>query len=152
MSTTSGISSMRAASVPKVASGQAASSSPQQNINNLFQQIDSAGSGRITKAQFQQAFNKLNLPASIKGIGQEAAYSKLDPSGSGVVSKQDFIRGMHALMAQKTTSVHKEISPEIKATPTPKSAASNPASPSPITNMLPQTGNGTTGNTINITA
>ena len=152
MSTTSGISNMRAASVPKVASAQGTSASSQQNINNLFQQIDSTGTGRITKAQFEQAFNKLNLPEAIKGIGQDAAFNKLDPKGSGVVSKQEFIRGMHALMTKKSNSVRKETSPELRTTPAPKSPAISSASKSQITNMLPLSGNGTTGNTINITA
>ena len=152
MSTAGGISNMRAASIPKVTSGQGGSATPQQKINNLFQQIDSSGTGRITKAQFEQAFNKLSLPASIKGIGQEAVFSKLDPSGSGVVSKQSFIRGMQALMTQKSAAVHKENSPETKTNPAPKNSVSNSAPKSQISNLLPQSGNGTTGNTINITA
>jgi len=145
MSTTSGISNMRAASLPKVASTQGTQISPQQKLNNLYHQIDSSGSGRITKVQFELAFNKLSLPASIKGIGQDAAFSKLDPSGTGIVSKQDFIRGMQALMAQKPA-------PEIKSIPVQKNLVNSPVSQSQITKTLPQSGNSSTGNTINITA
>ena len=152
MSTTSGISNMRAASIPKAASPQGTSASPQQKINNIFQQIDSSGTGRITKAQFEKAFNELSLPESIKGIGKDAAFSKLDPSGSGVVTKQDFIRGMQALMSQKPATVKKEASPEVKPIVAPKTPANSLIAQNQPTNNYPQSGSGKTGNTINITA
>ena len=152
MSTTSGISNMRAASIPKVALGQGGPISSQQKINNLFKQIDSSGTGRITKAQFEQSFNKLSLPSSIKGIGEDAAFSKLDPNGTGVVTKQDFIRGMQALMAHKSTPVIKEIAPEVKSNSALKIPPNSSVPQSQITKMLTQTGNGSTGNTINISA
>jgi hypothetical protein len=108
MSTTGGISNMRAASVPKVASGASPTVSAQQKISNLFPADRfKSGTGRITKAQFEQAFSKLNLPASVKGIGLEAAFSKLDPSGTGVVSKKDFIQGMQSMMASKNSHPQK---------------------------------------------
>jgi Ca2+-binding EF-hand superfamily protein len=152
MSTTSGISNMRAASVPKVASGASPSISAQQKISSLFQQIDSSGSGRITKAQFEQAFNKLNLPASVKGIGLDAAFSKLDPSGSGVVSKQNFILGMQSMMAPKNSQTQKALPVEAKGTPVTKLAASNAeASRAPAKIPFPPAG-GAIGNTINISA
>jgi Ca2+-binding EF-hand superfamily protein len=151
MSTTSGISNMRAASMPKVTSTGTAES-PHKKISNLFQQIDSSGSGRITKAQFEQAFNKLNLPESVKGIGQDAAFSKLDPSGTGTVSKQEFIRGMESLMTQRTHPARKDAAIEAKAAPVTKVQASNPVAQSPSLNLQLPTGVGATGNTINITA
>ncbi len=152
MSTTSGISNMRAASNPKVVTGKGEQVSPQQKINTLFQQIDSFGTGRITKTQFEQAFNKLSLPASIKSIGKDAAFSKLDPSGTGIVSKQDFIRGMQVLMTQKSATVTKEIPAEVKSTSSPKIPVNNPIAQKQISDMHSQAGNSTTGNTINITA
>jgi hypothetical protein len=152
MSSTSGISNMRAASIPNIVSGKGGQVSSHQKINSLFQKIDSSGSGRITKAQFEQAFNKLGLPSSIQDIGQDAAFRKLDPSGTGSVSKQDFIRGMQVLMTQKNTTVNKEISSEIKSTPASKIPASNPISQNQITNLHPQAASSSTGNTINITA
>lgn len=153
MSTTNGISSMRAASMPK-ASGASAPVSPQQKMSNLFQQIDSSGTGRITKAQFEQAFNKLNLPPAVKAIGPDAAFSKLDSSGSGVVSKQDFIHGMEALVTQKAAQPRKEAATEAK----PAAAANvnvslgNVAKPNPPVNMPAPSAGGAIGNTINITA
>jgi len=147
---------MRAASVPKVAS-TGTSESPHKKISSLYQQIDSSGSGRITKAQFEQAFNKLNLPESVKGLGQEAAFNKLDPNGTGTVSKQDFIRGMETLMSPRTHQARKDAaakdSPaETKSAPVTKVQASNPASQSMSLNLPLPVGSGTTGNTINITA
>ncbi len=98
MSTISGISGMAAAAMPQAMSGASMRMPPQQKMSNLFQQIDTAGTGNISKAQFAQAFNGMNTPAAFKSIGMDAAFSKLDPSGSGSVSKQDFITGMKSMM------------------------------------------------------
>jgi hypothetical protein len=142
---------MRVAALPKVApTGD--SNSSQQKISNLFQKIDSSGIGRITKAQFEQAFNSLNLPESVKGIGLDAAFSKLDPRGTGVVSRQEFIRGMESLMAQRNNQVRKDSPAEVKSTSAPKVQPGNPVSQTtPLSFPLPKAA-GTTGNTINITA
>jgi hypothetical protein len=67
---------------------------------NLFQQIDSSGSGSITKAQFEQAFQTANPPRAVQQAGADAIWEKLDPSGSGSVSKQDFTSGMTSAMSQ----------------------------------------------------
>ena len=73
---------------------------PAQKMANLFQQIDTSGSGTITKAQFEQAFQTMNPPGSIKSLGADAVFSKLDPNGTGSVSKQDFVNGMSSMMLQ----------------------------------------------------
>jgi hypothetical protein len=143
---------MRAASMPKVASSSSPTVSPQQKISNLFQQIDSNGTGRITKAQFEQAFSKLNLPASVKGIGLEAAFSKLDPSGTGVVSKKDFIQGMQSLMAQKNSHPQNTAPVEVKSTPAAKTTTSSAMTPSAPNKMPAPSVGGMIGNTINISA
>ena len=152
MSTTNGISNMRAASIPKVAPVASPGVTSQQKISNLFQQIDSSGTGRITKAQFEQAFSKLNLPASVKGLGLEAAFSKLDPSGTGVVSKKDFIAGMESLMKQKGIQPQKQITAETKSTPATNATATNAALPGAPGKMPPPPAGGAIGNTINISA
>lgn len=152
MSTTSGISNMRAASMPKVVAGGASSVSSQQKISNLFQQIDSSGNGRITKEQFEQAFNKLNLPASVKDVGPEAAFSKLDPKGSGVVTKQDFIHGMATLMSHKNTQLHKDTSVDVKSSPVSQMPSSGAAQQSSSSNLPPPPAGGPLGNRINIAA
>lgn len=152
MSTTSGISNMRAASMPKVPASGASSVSPQQKIGNMFQQIDSSGTGRITKEQFEQAFDKLNLPASVKALGAEAAFSKLDPTGSGVVSKQDFVHGMTSLVSQKSTQPHKEAALEVKSSAAASAPMKNAASQNSSSNIPPPPAGGPIGNTINVAA
>jgi Ca2+-binding EF-hand superfamily protein len=96
MSTIGGISGM--AAMPQAMSGASMRMPPQQKMSNLFQMIDAAGAGSITKAQFEQAFNDMNPPAAFKAIGLDAAFAKLDPAGTGQVSKQDFITGMKAML------------------------------------------------------
>ena len=92
-----GVSSM---SMPQVVSGASMRMPPAQKFANLFQQIDTSGSGSISKAQFDQAFQTLNPPPAIKAMGADAVFSKLDPNGTGSVSKQDFINGMKSMMRQ----------------------------------------------------
>lgn len=74
--------------------------SPTQKMSDLFQKIDTGGSGSITKAQFEQAFQNTNPPAGFKAMGADAIFNKLDPNGTGSVSKQDFVNGMKTLMTQ----------------------------------------------------
>jgi Ca2+-binding EF-hand superfamily protein len=64
----------------------------------LFTSIDSSGSGHITAAQFNQAFQTANPPAVFQKAGASAIFSALDPNGSGSVSKQAFVSGMASLM------------------------------------------------------
>ena len=71
---------------------------PQQKMANLYDQIDTAGTGSITRSQFQTAFETLKPPAVFRQAGVDAVFSKLDPNGSGQVSRADFIKGMQALM------------------------------------------------------
>lgn len=116
MSTSIGTSNHSAAYKPRVASASNLPASSQLKLSNLFQQIDTAGTGRITKAQFEQAFNKLNLPAPVKEMGHEAVLSKLDPSGAGVITKPEFIKRMEPLMNLKAAPA-KEEKVEAKSTP-----------------------------------
>lgn len=112
MSTTIGSSNHSAAYKPQVAASGNSGVSPQQRLGNLFQQIDKAGTGRISREQFDQAFNNLALPSSVKEMGKEAVFKKLDANGTGTVTKQDFIQGMESLMNQKVSSQAKESSKE----------------------------------------
>lgn len=154
MSTISGVSNMREAAMPQAKAAASKPASPQQKLSSLFQQIDTAGKGSITKAQFAEAFNKLNPPPAVKALGAEAAFSKLDPQGTGSVSKQDFIKGMESIMAQAPA---KAAPAAAKAAPAPAQAAA-PAKPqaAPVAASVPPppapAGNGAIGNTINISA
>jgi hypothetical protein len=84
---------------PHVMSGASAGMPPQQKMSSLFDKIDSSGSGSISQAQFDQAFQALNPPAVFQQQGSDAIFSALDPNGTGSVSKQDFVSGMSRLMA-----------------------------------------------------
>ncbi|MCX7174775.1 MAG: EF-hand domain-containing protein [Proteobacteria bacterium] len=66
----------------------------------LFDKIDTSGSGTITKAQFEQAFQKGNPPKGFQQAGADAIWAKLDPKGTGSISKQDFVSSMTTLMSQ----------------------------------------------------
>jgi len=171
MSTISGFSNMREATMPNINttakshSRSAAKShahapeskhvSPQQKLGHMFQEIDTAGKGSITKVQFHQAFNKLNPPDAVKAMGADAAFAKIDSKGTGSVSKQDFIHGMQSILAQAKTSstaaVQAKAAPTHAPTATPVASAAVPsahiAAPMPV-----QGANGPIGNNINITA
>jgi hypothetical protein len=92
------ISGAGAASAAHAASGASPAMSPTQKMSNLFDQIDTTGSGTITQSQFAQAFQQLNPPASFQTAGADAVWSQLDPSGTGSVSAPDFTSGMTSLM------------------------------------------------------
>lgn len=79
-------------------SGASTSGPPQQKMSNLFDSIDSSGSGSITQSQFDRAFQSKNPPAVFQQQGADAIFTALDPNGTGSVSKQDFISGMKQLM------------------------------------------------------
>ncbi len=98
MTTISGIGSN--AATPQSWSGASARTTSSQKMSNLFDQIDTTGSGTITKAQFEQAFQSMNPPKAAQQAGADAIWAKLDPNGTGSVSKQDFISGMKSAMAQ----------------------------------------------------
>jgi Ca2+-binding EF-hand superfamily protein len=80
-------------------SGASYGAPPQQKMSNLFDSIDTSGSGSITQTQFEQAFQTKNPPAVFQNQGAEAIFASLDPTGSGSVSKQDFVSTMSGLMA-----------------------------------------------------
>lgn len=79
-------------------SGASYGAPPQQKMSNLFDSIDTSGSGTITQVEFTQAFQSKNPPAVFQKQGSDAIFSALDPSGSGKVSKQDFVSTMSKLM------------------------------------------------------
>lgn len=98
MSTIGSVSSMAGAMMPQVVSGASMRMPPAQKMANLFQQIDTSNSGAISKSQFEQAFQTLNPPPAFKAMGADAVFSKLDPNGTGSVSKQDFINGIKPMV------------------------------------------------------
>jgi hypothetical protein len=93
------ISGVSAAGGLHSVSGASSSGPPQQKMSSLFDSIDTSGSGSITQAQFDQAFQSKNPPAVFQKQGADALFASLDPNGTGSVSKQDFVAGMSKLMA-----------------------------------------------------
>ena len=79
-------------------SGASMRQAPAQKMAALFQHIDTGSTGTISKAQFTQSFQSLNPPNAFKQSGPDAVWAKLDPNGSGSVSKQNFVSGMTSMM------------------------------------------------------
>ncbi len=90
----------------QVWSGASARLPASQKMSNLFDQIDSSGSGSITQSQFDQAFQSLNPPKDFKAAGADAVWAQLDPNNTGSVSKQDFVSGMTSIMRQMRSEHH----------------------------------------------
>ena len=84
--------------MPNIVSGASMRQPPQQKMTNLYNQIDTSGTGSISQAQFMQAFNSLNPPAVFKNAGADAVYNQLDPNNTGSVSQTDFVKGMKSMM------------------------------------------------------
>lgn len=85
---------------PQVWSGASMRTLPTQKMSNLFDKIDTTGSGSITKAQFEQAFQSMNPPKGVQKIGADALWAKLDSSNTGSVSKENFVSTMADTMKQ----------------------------------------------------
>lgn len=92
--------------MPQIWSGASMRTTSSQKMASLFDQIDTSGSGSITKAQFEQAFQSMNPPKAAQQAGADVIWAKLDPNGTGSVSKQDFISGMKSAMAQARQHHH----------------------------------------------
>ena len=152
MSTTIGTSNNSATYKPQVSSAGNSTVSPQQRLGNLFQQIDTAGTGHITKAQFDQAFNSLSLPVSIKEMGKEAAYKKIDSNETGTVTKQEFIRGLEPYMNQKASAPNKSATTEAKPAANTKEPEKTITSQSQPDDKSPTADGRAVGNIINTTA
>lgn len=111
------ISGLGMAGTPQAMTGASMRMPPAQKMANLFAQIDTGNSGSITKAQFDQAFGTLNPPSGFKSMGADAVFAKLDPNGTGSVSKQDFVNGMIQMMSQIRQQHHNHES--VAQTPAP---------------------------------
>ena len=93
------VSGIGAASSLHAVSGASSSGPPQQKMSDLFDAIDTSGTGSITQSQFNQAFQTMNPPAVFQQQGASAIFATLDPNGTGSVSQQDFVSGMSKMMA-----------------------------------------------------
>jgi hypothetical protein len=152
MSTSIGTSNNSATYKPQVNGVGIAQASNTQKLGNLFQQMDTSGSGRISKAQFDQSFSNLSLPISVKEMGKDAVFAKLDPNGTGTVTKQEFIQGMEPLMSQKDVTLAKKPPVEARPIPVVKEPETQVASKSQPNETSPAAEVKGIGNIINITA
>jgi Ca2+-binding EF-hand superfamily protein len=84
--------------------GASARMPPAQKMASLYSQIDTSGSGSISKAQFTQAFQTMKPTAGFRSMGASAVFQALDPGASGSVSRQNFVQGMTQLMTQLRAS------------------------------------------------
>ncbi len=134
---------------PQVWSGASMRTSPSQKMTALFDKIDTSGSGTITKAQFEQAFQTMNPPKAFQQAGADAIWAKLDPNGTGSVSEQDFVSGMTAQMSQLRHGHHHHAD-STQSAPAPASTISSSLD---ALNSLGATDNATTvGGSVNATA
>ena len=92
-----GISSAITAMPRPVSGASGAGAPPQSKMTNLFNSI-SGGASSISQAQFTKAFQSPSTPAPFKAAGASAVWQALDPTGSGQVSKADFVNTMKNLM------------------------------------------------------
>jgi Ca2+-binding EF-hand superfamily protein len=97
------ISAINGGAQPTVATGASMRQPPQQKMSQLFDKIDTANAGSISKPQFQQAFQTMNPPARLKALGAEQIWSKLDAGGTGSVSKPDFVNTMKGVIQSGAT-------------------------------------------------
>jgi len=98
------IGSISAAHSTSAMSGASTSMAPSPKMAALFDRIDSAGQGSISKSQLEGAFGTQNPPGVFKALGADALYSQLDPAGTGSVSKQQFVTRMTGLMSSLRNS------------------------------------------------
>ncbi len=120
-------------------------------MSDLFDQIDSSGSGSISKSQFEQAFQTLNPPGSFQKAGADAIWSKLDPNGTGTVSKQDFVNTMTTLMKELRGHHHQQQASATGAASVSQSAAALSALGQPMSGTASNSGD-TVGSIIDLIA
>jgi len=80
--------------------GTTAATSPAQAAQSLFSQIDTSGSGSITKAQLEQAVTS----AGGTSAAADALYAQLDPNNTGSVSEQQFAQFLQPPSPTGTTA------------------------------------------------
>ena len=136
------VTGVSASSGVHAVSGASSSGTPQQKMSDLFDSIDSSGSGSITQAQFDQAFQSKNPPAVFQNQGSDAIFSALDPTGTGSVSRQNFVSGMSQLMVSlradsgSQTSSQASLSASLSSlNQIASSSASSTAAPGSLVNL-----------------
>ena len=92
------ISAVAGAGGSHAMSGASWSAPPQQKMASLFDKIDTSGSGTISAAQFQSAFQTQNPPAVFQQQGPNAIWSQLgtiNPSKSVLARVENSMKIRH---------------------------------------------------------
>ena len=123
---------------PQIWTGASGGAVRSQKLASLFSSIDTAGTGSITKSQFEDAMKTADLPPSLQGKSADAIWTQLDPGGTGAVSKQDFISGMQKVMraAHHGHHHHGGGGSAAPATPAPAPASTDATATSGSVNIL----------------
>jgi len=82
------------------ADGTGGTTSPAQVAQNLFSQIDTSGSGSITKSELETAVTA----AGGTTTAADALYAQLDPNNTGSVSEQQFAQALQPPSPTGTTA------------------------------------------------
>lgn len=114
-----------------------------QKMANLFDKIDTNGTGTISQDQFNQAFQSMNPPKGFKSMGTEQLWNQLDPNHTGSVSKQDFVNTMTQLRTQMHGKHHHHVANTADTSTQQTPAQTINQSASSLSDL---------GNTINLTA
>jgi len=118
-------------------SGASGGAPPREKMSNLFDSIDTSGSGSITQSQFEQAYQTKNPPAAFQKQGADAIFAALDPGGTGSVSKQDFVAVMSKLMASLRTEGTAQSGPSPSDTLAKSQQALNATDPAAVSPNAP---------------
>mmetsp|Transcript_32777 Transcript_32777/g.60412 ORF Transcript_32777/g.60412 Transcript_32777/m.60412 type:complete len:224 (-) Transcript_32777:77-748(-) len=66
-------------------------SSP-KTASDVFRQIDVNGDGKISKSEYSQALQMMNIPKEIASITTEAVFSKFDANSDGGIDEKEFVK------------------------------------------------------------
>lgn len=80
----------------KLVSLETSNANASPNLSSLINHINSNG-GSITAAQFAQKFQNMDLPQSIKAMGANTVFNKLDQNKDGSISALDVSAGVKKL-------------------------------------------------------
>ena len=91
------ISGVTSSSGLHAVSGASTGAPPQQKMSNLFDSIDTSGSGSITQSQFEQAFQTKTPCRRGQGAAPEtSAIGSSSQSGPGLMERRSALTDAHS--------------------------------------------------------
>jgi len=91
------ISGAMSLSKPQITSGASSRMGPSKKMSNLFEKIDSQGTGSVSREQFNKAFETLNPPKRFKSMSADQVFDQLTTNKTNSVAKSDFVSAMTQL-------------------------------------------------------